>query len=147
MSRLLILALLVLLPARQIFAQDDGSFLFDPGEWESTEGSSLLIFTGSDWCHNCMRLEQTVLSDTTFQSAAQPLVQMLLIDLPRSKKNQSEEAQRAAKIELAERYNPEGRFPFLVLLDPAKEVISSTGFISEISQDYLNWIQSALQQP
>jgi thioredoxin-related protein len=77
----------------------------------------LLNFSGSDWCAPCIKLKREIFESAEFtQMAAEHLV-MLKADFPRLKKNQLSETQTTHNEALAEKYNPEGKFPFTVLLD------------------------------
>lgn len=75
----------------------------------------LLVFQGSDWCVPCIRLEQKVLSRRAFGSFAEQYLVVLKADFPQNKKIPPLLAGQYDA--LAERYNPEGRFPKLLLLD------------------------------
>lgn len=96
---------------------------------------SLLIFTGSDWCLPCMRLERDILSDSLFIQYTHHNIKFIQVDFPQKKKLDSIEIARNEK--LAELYNPNGIFPYIVVVEnglptqipfrnqPTKELISS----------------------
>jgi thiamine biosynthesis lipoprotein len=98
----------------------------------------LLIFSGSDWCAPCIKFEKRILSDALFQDFAKQNLVMLNADFPQRKPmSASLQKQNDA---LAEKYNPNGLFPHLVLIYPRTRnsmVLSysnqgSTEFISEL---------------
>lgn len=83
----------------------------------------LLRFSGSDWCIPCIRMEKELFSDAGFHSFAESSLVQLDADFPRLKKHQLPKAQQAENDRLAERYNPQGEFPLLVLLDDQGRVL------------------------
>lgn len=89
-----------------------------PLDEESTP--TLLIFSGSDWCLPCIRLEKDVFSNHKFKEFASGKFQVLKADFPQRTK-QSEEL--VSKNEaLAERYNPNGQFPLVLFLAPNGDI-------------------------
>ena len=82
----------------------------------------LLVFAGSDWCQPCIRFEKKVLSDSAFLSFAQTSLNVVKADFPQRKKLLP--AQRRENELLAERYNPEGKFPHVVLIRPDGTVLA-----------------------
>lgn len=74
----------------------------------------LLIFSGSDWCQPCIRFEKQILQDERFLAFAKAELILLQCDFPQ---RGSLPADLLAQNEqLAERFNPEGSFPKLLLL-------------------------------
>ncbi len=74
----------------------------------------LLIFSGSDWCAPCIRLEREVLSDSSFLRFARQHLIVLKADFPQRKK--PDHSWQAAYEKLADSHNQEGAFPKLVVL-------------------------------
>jgi len=75
----------------------------------------LYVFEGSDWCHNCIRLDQKVLSTTDFMEFAQnESILVMHIDFPQKKK--LDEQTTAHNAMVAEKYNFKGIFPTLILV-------------------------------
>lgn len=70
---------------------------------------SLIIFTGSDWCLPCMRLEKIVLTDSLFINYTKYSIAFIQADFPQLKKLSAEEVTRNEV--LAERFNKDGVFP------------------------------------
>lgn len=108
--------------------------------------SILINFSGSDWCGPCIRLRKEILETEAFEKyAAQQLV-LVRADFPRQKKNRLSSTQTKLNEALAERYNPDGKFPFTVLTDEKGNVIrtwdgfpkvGTEGFIQEIAKSVL----------
>jgi thiamine biosynthesis lipoprotein len=81
-----------------------------------------LVFAGSDWCVPCIRFEKEVLSDSAFIRYAKDRLVILKADFPQRKKLPQEMVLQNEK--LAEKYNPSGLFPHLLLLQPDGTLIS-----------------------
>src|SRR5678815_3542367 len=81
----------------------------------------LLNFSGSDWCGPCMRMRKEIFDDATFTAMADTSIIMVNADFPRNKKNQLDKKLKAQNEGLADRYNPEGKFPFTLLLNARGE--------------------------
>lgn len=78
----------------------------------------LVVFTGSDWCPWCVKLEREMLSNQQFKDWAAKNVVLLYLDFPRNSKQTKElEAQNA---ELAKKYGVTG-FPTILLLNERGE--------------------------
>lgn len=79
---------------------------------------TLLIFSGSDWCLPCIRLEREIFSTQEFKDFARGRVHIVKADFPQKKKlNDSLLMYNEA---LARQYNPSGAFPRVVLLQQEK---------------------------
>lgn len=85
----------------------------------------ILYFSGSDWCGPCIKLKKEVLETEVFQAYASEKLVLVRADFPRSKKNQLSSEQTAYNENLAEKFNPEGKFPFTVLLNAQGKKIKS----------------------
>ncbi|MBC7722003.1 MAG: thioredoxin family protein, partial [Pedobacter sp.] len=85
----------------------------------------LLNFSGSDWCGPCIRLRDEVFSTDNFKKLADANLVLLNADFPRNKKNQLPSAQQQINDALAEKYNPQGAFPYTVLLNENGKVIKA----------------------
>lgn len=85
----------------------------------------LLNFSGSDWCGPCIRMKKEIFENPVFSSMADTSLVMLNADFPRNKKNQLAKALQKHNEALAEKYNPQGKFPFTLLLDANGKVIKT----------------------
>jgi thioredoxin-related protein len=100
----------------------------------------LLVFAGSDWCANCIRFEKKILSAADFRSFAEENLVILKADFPqRTPLSTALQEQNAS---LAEKYNPKGEFPYLLLLTPGKSVLSSLVFSNQSSSEFISEIKS-----
>src|ERR1700712_472190 len=76
----------------------------------------LLNFSGSDWCGPCMRMRKEIFESETFSKMADSNLVFVDADFPRNKKNQLDKITTKQNEALADRYNPNGNFPFTVLM-------------------------------
>ena len=85
----------------------------------------LLNFSGSDWCGPCILMRKEILDDTLFLAMADTELVMVNADFPRRKKDQLSPRQQALNDAMADRYNPQGRFPYTLLLDADGRVLKT----------------------
>lgn len=85
----------------------------------------LLNFSGSDWCIPCIRMHKDIFTDKEFLQMADTSLVMYNADFPRSKKNALAKSVKEQNELLADKYNPEGKFPFTLLLDKDGKVIKT----------------------
>lgn len=104
----------------------------------------LIVFTGSDWCKNCIALEKEVFQDAAFLEYADNNLILLRVDFPRSKKNNSYPMDDASRSALADKYNPQGTFPFVVLVDNSEKAIANSGYVKGGWAAYLNFFEKHL---
>ncbi|NBP68994.1 MAG: thioredoxin family protein, partial [Cytophagia bacterium] len=95
----------------------------------------LLNFSGSDWCAPCIKMKQEVFESAVFSDLAAQQLILVRADFPRSKKNQLSKEQIAHNEKLAERYNPEGKFPYTLLLRADGSIIKTWDGYVFSSQD------------
>ncbi|MAZ26490.1 MAG: thiol-disulfide isomerase [Cytophagaceae bacterium] len=88
----------------------------------------LLVFQGSDWCAPCIKLDKELWSTDTFKNYAKDHYVMLQADFPRKQKNALSPAQQEKNNTLAARYNNNGIFPYIVMLDNEGNVLGSTSY-------------------
>ncbi|MBK7886022.1 MAG: thioredoxin family protein [Bacteroidetes bacterium] len=110
---------------------------------QESNSPQLLIFTGSDWCVNCMYLEKHVLQDSAFLAFTSHNSQLLIADFPQHRSLPAEE--EARNNTLAERYNREGVFPKIVLLQGNDFRVIE--YHRQGTIELLSEIKSALHQP
>lgn len=83
----------------------------------------LINFSGSDWCGPCIRLRHEILESESFENYAKGHLELVRADFPRQKKNQLPAVQIKQNEMLAEKYNPNGKFPFTLLVDENGKVL------------------------
>jgi FAD:protein FMN transferase len=102
----------------------------------------LLIFSGSDWCIPCIRFRKEILADSSFLSYADSNLIILNADFPQKKKLPPEIIIQNEK--LAEKYNPEGLFPHLLLLSPQGDIISKPWYSQQSPVEFIGQIDKIL---
>lgn len=102
----------------------------------------VLVFQGSDWCAPCIRLDREIWSASAFQEYAKDHFIMVKADFPRKKQNALPEELEAQNKELAERYNQQGYFPLVVVLDEKGEVLGETGYKKVSPEAYVQLLAS-----
>ena len=87
----------------------------------STLQLKLLIFSGSDWCLPCIRFEREVLQDSSFIVFSDKHLVIEKADFPQHRKLAEEQVRHNEA--LAEKYNPQGYFPHVLLLNDHGKVL------------------------
>ena len=102
----------------------------------------ILVFQGSDWCAPCIKLELEVWSTDEFKSYAKDHFVMLKADFPKKKKNALDAKQQEQNNSLAEVYNQNGYFPFVVVLDSNGKIKGSTSYKKLSPKEYIELLES-----
>lgn len=96
----------------------------------------LYLFTGSDWCANCKRLEKKVLSDSEFiSSLAKHNIELEVIDFPQRKKLSPETI--LYNDSMAQDLKFDGGFPGIVLRSNTSLSTQKLKYSNETSQEFL----------
>lgn len=104
----------------------------------------LINFSGSDWCGPCIRERKEILENEVFEKYASEHLVLVRADFPRQKKNQLSKEQVKKNEALADKYNPEGKFPYNILVDEHGKVVKDwDGFPNESPEAFVNQIASA----
>ena len=103
----------------------------------------LINFSGSDWCGPCIRERKEILETATFEGYASSHLVLVRADFPRKSKNQLSKEQTKRNEALADKYNPEGKFPYTLLVNEHGKVlkdwdgfpnVSPEKFVEQISE-------------
>ncbi len=110
---------------------------WDQAQSKAAEEDKLILlnFSGSDWCAPCIKMKKEVFESEAFLSIAEKELILVRADFPRSKKNQLPKEQIAHNEKLAEKYNPNGKFPLTLLVDAKGKVIKEWDGYAFASQD------------
>ena len=103
----------------------------------------LALFTGSDWCIWCKRLEGEVLSQKAFSDEVGKTFVPVFLDFP-SDKSLVKEATAKRNGELSEKYAVRG-YPTVLLLDANGEVLGQTGYKKGGPEKYLAHLKGLVQ--
>jgi len=104
----------------------------------------LLVFSGSDWCQPCIRFKKEVLDDSAFLNFAKNKFVILKADFPQRK--QLSENIFEQNEALAEKFNPQGYFPRIVLLDQNQSLISTIHYTKQSASEFIFQIESLLSK-
>jgi len=99
------------------------------------------IFTGSDWCPWCRKLNSEVLSTDEFKKYAKDNLVLFTADFPQHKKLPEKAAKQNQ--ELFEKYHLEG-FPTVLLLDADGNELARTGYRPGGAGFYIEHIRGLL---
>ncbi|MBZ0326949.1 MAG: thioredoxin family protein [Altibacter sp.] len=102
----------------------------------------VLVFQGSDWCAPCIKLDREIWSSEVFTAYAKDHFVMLQADFPKKKKNALPESLQKQNNALAEIYNKQGIFPFVVVLDKKGKKLGETGYINTTPSEYIKHLES-----
>ncbi|MES1218321.1 MAG: thioredoxin family protein [Bacteroidota bacterium] len=133
-----------------------GLFMLSVNVWETnfqiakkkadTEHKFILLnFSGSDWCGPCIRMHDDIFESSSFKNFAENNLVLVNADFPRLKKNQLPKEQQKDNDKLADRYDPEGVFPFTVLLSPDEKVIMTwTGYPNATAEQFTGQLKDLI---
>lgn len=102
----------------------------------------VLVFSGSDWCAPCMKLEKNIWKSSEFQTESLNRWITYKADFPKKKANQLSAELTEQNKKLAEKYNKEGNFPLVVLLTPTGKVLGMFGFKNSSPTQYIDLLHS-----
>lgn len=97
----------------------------------------VLVFSGSDWCAPCMKLEKSIWMSDEFKAETEKNWVIYKADFPKKKVNQLTPELTEQNRALAEIYNKSGSFPLVVLLDKNGKVLGMTGFKNVSPEEYI----------
>jgi protein disulfide-isomerase len=109
-------------------------------ESDSTGKPLLILFTGSDWCSWCIRLQKEVFTKPEFLEWAKDNVVLVEIDFPRNK-IQSEELKKQNQL-LQQQFNIQG-YPTAHFVTKTDGVLNSIGITGYLPGGATNWIENA----
>ncbi len=100
----------------------------------------ILVFQGSDWCAPCIKLDKEIWSSDTFKAYADKNYVMMQADFPKRKANALPEDLQKQNNQLAEKYNLNGYFPFVVILDSNGKKVGEIGYKKITPTEYIELI-------
>jgi len=120
---------------------------FDKAKTDAAQQHKLIVinFSGSDWCGPCIRLRKEILESSTFENYATSHLVLVRADFPRQKKNQLSKEQVKLNEALADKYNPEGKFPYTLLVNEDGKILKAwDGFPNETPEQFVSQINSVI---
>lgn len=120
---------------------------FDEAKKEATEQNKkiLLVFSGSDWCAPCIKLDKNVWQSEEFKVHANDNYVLLRADFPKKKANTLPADIKNRNLLLADKYNKEGFFPLVVLLDNTGKVLGKKGYENISASEYITQLKSFIK--
>lgn len=138
MKKTIVVLIVIFVSVSTTMAQEWNTDIKIAKEIASKESKPLiLVFQGSDWCAPCIKLDREIWSTEVFKKYATEHYVMLQADFPRRKKNALPEAQTKANAALAEKYNKQGYFPFVVVLDSKGKVLGESSYKKTTPENYI----------
>lgn len=105
----------------------------------------VLVFAGSDWCAPCIKLDKTIWQSNEFKTYAKENYMLYKADFPRKKANQLLANLIEQNAVLADRFNPKGHFPLVVVLNSDEKVLGKMGYKKATPQDYISLLNNCLK--
>ncbi len=105
----------------------------------------ILVFSGSDWCAPCIKLDKTIWQSEVFKKYASTNYILQRADFPKKKQNQLPEELKKQNQSLAEKYNQEGIFPLVVVLDGKGKVLGKESYKNVTPEEYVDTLNSFLK--
>lgn len=107
--------------------------------------SIILSFAGSDWCGPCIKMTRDIFEKEAFVNYADRKLVLVRADFPRAKKNQLDPKQVKHNEALAEKYNPQGKFPLTLLLDANGKILKTwDGFKSGTPEEFIQQVEQTI---
>ena len=102
----------------------------------------ILVFSGSDWCIPCIKLEKEIWEEKSFMAYALENYVLLRADFPKRKKNALSKEKQTHNNKLAERFNAAGYFPLVVVISPEEKVLGQLGYEKSTPEKYIELINA-----
>ncbi|WP_035672335.1 thioredoxin family protein [Flavobacterium sp. 83] len=120
-------------------------FTVAKSEASSQNKNILLVFSGSDWCGPCIKLDRDIWQSAEFKEFAKNNLVLERANFPKKKQNQLAPELKKINEELAEKYNKDGMFPLVVVLDKNGKVLGKTAYKNVSPQEYIDILKSFLK--
>jgi len=111
------------------------------------EGKPLLmVFSGSDWCKPCIMLREQILVKPEFCDWAKTNVVCVSLDFPSQKKNRLPQYLQQQNDSLAEKFNPNGIFPLVVIIDGSEKILGTAGYKDVSPFEFISDLEKIVKQ-
>ncbi|MEE9364580.1 MAG: thioredoxin family protein [Cellulophaga sp.] len=135
--------ILILLFSVFAFSQDwESSYEKAITSSKETGKPVILVFAGSDWCASCIKLEREIWKTSEFISYAKENYILYKADFPRKKTNKLSKEKEKQNAKLAEKYNPKGYFPLVVVLNKEGKSLGKIGYKKVAPSIYISLLNS-----
>ena len=138
------LLLLFALAISNFAASQEWQTNFEEAKKTATEQDKnvVIVFSGSDWCAPCIKLDKNIWQSEAFKKEAAAEWVLVKANFPRKKANELPKEQTEHNRKLAEKYNMEGSFPLVVVLDKNGKVLGKMGFKNVSPEEYIKMIHA-----
>lgn len=138
------LLFLIAFTLTQITVAQDWNYNFEEAKKLASEQDKniILVFSGSDWCAPCIKLDKNIWQSDAFKKEAGDNWIIVKADFPRKKANTLPKEQTEHNRKLAEKFNLEGSFPLVVVLDKTGKVLGKMGFKNVSPEEYIKMIHA-----
>jgi thioredoxin-related protein len=102
----------------------------------------IMSFQGSDWCAPCIKLEREFFSQKEFIAYSKKHVVLLKVDFPKKKAHKLSKEQTNHNNLLAKKYNNNGNFPLIVVIDNKGNVLKKMGYKSISVEEFIRELSS-----
>jgi len=138
-----LLSIFLLMNCFLVFSQDwETSYKNSIIKAQNQNKKIILVFQGSDWCGPCIKLSKEIWSTEEFIAYSKINYILIQADFPRKKMNALTKEQQKINNFLAEKYNPNGYFPLVVVLNKNGEVLGETSYKKTTPKQYINLLES-----
>lgn len=105
----------------------------------------ILVFSGSDWCAPCIRLDKEIWQSEEFKAHSKANYILYKADFPRKKSNRLAQQLEEQNKGLADSFNPKGHFPLVVVLSKNEKVLGQTAYKKITPSEYVSHLNSFLK--
>lgn len=98
----------------------------------------IMLFTGSDWCHWCIKLEKEILSQKEFKAWAGGNAVLFIADFPQGKKPGEKEMKQNRKLQ--GEYGVKG-YPTIIVTDAEGKKLGQTGYQKMTPAEYTKHLE------
>lgn len=105
----------------------------------------VLVFAGSDWCAPCIKLDKSIWQSEEFKTYSKENYILYKADFPRKKANQLSANLAEQNAALADRFNPKGHFPLVVVLNSEEMVLGKMDYKNAAPKDYISLLNNCLK--
>ncbi|MBO0590111.1 thioredoxin family protein [Cellulophaga sp. E16_2] len=112
---------------------------------KKTNRPIVLVFAGSDWCAPCIKLDRDIWQSEEFKKYAEENYVLYKADFPRRTANKLSEGIENQHKLLADKYNPKGYFPLVVVLNVEGNKLGETGYKKVTPNEYISVLNEFLE--
>jgi thioredoxin-related protein len=144
--RTYIFLIVLVFSSTNLFSQN-WQFNFETAQLEAHKAHKpiILVFSGSDWCAPCIKLDKQIFQTDVFKAYTEDNVVLVKADFPRKKENALSEEQQNQNKALAEKYNQNGYFPYVLILNEDGAILGEMGYEKIDPEAYVTKIKGFIK--